>query len=259
MTLKYKNINVHYTDVGEGPCLVFLHGFLENLSIWKPFIKTFSEKHRVICIDLLGHGETECLGYIHTMEAMAEAVKSILLDLEIEKAVFFGHSMGGYVALAFIEKYPKSTLGLCLINSTASSDSEEKKKNRDKAIKAVKQNHKLFIKLSIPNLFAEHNREKFKDDIELLKKEALKMPTQGIIAALEGMKIRQSRVHLLKDTSFKKMMIVGQKDTILNYQDSLKQVKNTFVKLVEFPDGHMSFIENEALFLQAIMLFIDFF
>lgn len=259
MILKYKNINIHYTDAGEGTCLVFLHGFLENLSIWKPFIKTFSKKNRVICVDLLGHGKTECLGYIHTMEAMAEAVRAVLVHLKVAQAVFFGHSMGGYVALAYMEKYPKSILGLCLLNSTAYPDSEEKKINRDKAIKAVKQNHKLFIKLSIPNLFAEYNRVKFKEEIELLKKEALKMPVQGIIAALEGMKIRESRVHLLKDTSCKKMMFVGKKDPILNYEDSLEQVKNTSVKLVEFPDGHMSFIENEALFLQEIMYFIDFF
>ena len=259
MILKYKNINIHYTDAGEGTCLVFLHGFLENLSIWKPFIKTFSKKNRVIFVDLLGHGKTECLGYIHTMEAMAEAVRAVLVHLKVAQAVFFGHSMGGYVALAYMEKYPKSFLGLCLLNSTAYPDSEEKKINRDKAIKAVKQNHKLFIKLSIPNLFAEYNRMKFKEEIELLKKEALKMPVQGIIAALEGMEIRESRVHLLKDTSCKKMMFVGKKDPILNYEDSLEQVKNTSVKLVEFPDGHMSFIENEALFLQEIMHFIDFF
>ena len=258
MIIKYKNINVHYTDDGKGQVLVFLHGFLENLTIWETFIKSFSHKYRVICIDLLGHGKTECLGYIHSMEAMAQSVKAVLQYLKIEKATFFGHSMGGYVSLAYAEKYPGTITGLCLVNSTSYPDSEEKKKNRDKAIKAVKQNHKLFIKLSIPNLFAEHNRVKFKEEIKLLKREALKMPIQGIIAALEGMKIRSCRTQLLKDSSFKKMMIIGKKDPVLNYKDSLEQVKNTSVKLVEFPDGHMSFIENESLFLQEIMHFIEF-
>lgn len=252
MILKYKNINVHYTDEGKGSVLVFLHGFLENLSIWKPFVNSLTPYHQVVCIDLLGHGKTECLGYIHTMETMAEVVHAVLENLNLEQAIFLGHSMGGYVALAYAEKYPDSVLGLCLANSTSYPDSEEKRKMRDKAIGAVKQNHTLFIKLSIANLFAEHNRERFKNEIETLKKDALKMPLQGIVAALEGMKIRPSRVDLLKNTPYKKMLIVGKKDPVLNYEDSLEQVKETAVKLVEFPDGHMSFIENKTQFEKAI-------
>ncbi|WP_369407157.1 alpha/beta fold hydrolase [Seonamhaeicola sediminis] len=127
MILEYKGITIFYTDHGKGSAIVLLHGFLENSNIWKPFIPQLSKKNRVVCIDLLGHGQTECLGYIHSMELMAEVVETVLKHLKIRRSIFVGHSMGGYVALAFAEKNPDNVKGLCLMNSTARSDTQEKK------------------------------------------------------------------------------------------------------------------------------------
>ena len=92
----------------------------------------------------MGHGDSDCLGYVHSMEENAEIVKAVLSNLKIRKTIIIGHSMGGYVALAYAEKYPKEILGLCLMNSTANADSPERKINRDRAIIAVKQNYKTF-------------------------------------------------------------------------------------------------------------------
>lgn len=257
MKIKYKNINVHYTDKGKGTAIILLHGFLENSTMWKPFIFKLSKRNKVVTIDLLGHGKTGCLGYVHTMEDMAEAVKAVLSKLRLRRVVLIGHSMGGYVSLAFAEKYPEMMKGLCLMNSTATADNNEKKINRDRAIGAVKHNHKSFINISISNLFRPKNRPIFKDDITLVKEEALKIPLQGIIAALEGMKIRKDRTKILKSKSFKKMMIIGKHDPVLDQESLVHQTKNTDVKIVEFPDGHMSHIENKNDFLKEIMHFIE--
>ena len=67
----YKNINIYYSDTGTGTATVLLHGFLENATMWDYYIPDFSKKQRVIAIDLLGHGQSECLGYVHTMENQA--------------------------------------------------------------------------------------------------------------------------------------------------------------------------------------------
>ena len=257
MKLKYKHINVHYTDKGKGSAIVLLHGFLENSTMWKPFISKIAKKNRVVTIDLLGHGKTECLGYVHTMEDMAEAVKAVLSKLRLRRVVLIGHSMGGYVALAFGEKYPEMMKGLCLMNSTGTADSKEKQINRDRAIEAVKHNYKSFIKISISNLFRPKNRTIFVDEINKVKDEALKIPLQGIIAALEGMKVRKDRTKILKSKSFKKMMIIGKHDPVLDQESLLQQTKNTDVRIVEFPDGHMSHIENKKEFSEQIMHFIE--
>ena len=253
----YKNINIHYSDSGKGQSVVLLHGFLENLNMWKALSKELLTKYRVICIDLLGHGKTECLGYIHTMEMMAEAVKSVLNHLKIDRFFLIGHSMGGYVALAYSNKYEKNIIGLCLVNSTSQSDSEERKINRDRAIDAVKQNHKTYVRISISNLFRTKNRKLFLKEIKQLVTEALEMPVQGIIAALEGMKIRFNQEKVLQSKHFKTMMIIGRKDPVLNYVAMIKELKNTNVLGVELADGHMSYIENQKDFTYNIMHFIE--
>ncbi|WP_250433337.1 alpha/beta fold hydrolase [Hanstruepera flava] len=257
MILDYKGISVFYTDEGSGIPVVLLHGFLENTSMWKKTIPHISKNNRVISIDLLGHGQTGCMGYLHTMEDKADMVKTVLDHLKINKAILIGHSMGGYVALAFAELFPKIVLGICLANSTSQADSNERKLNRNRAIKAVKQNHKAFVSMAVTNLFAESNRDKFKDDIELVKQEALKTPLQGIIAALEGMKIRKNREHILKNAHFKKLLIIGLKDTVIQADTLVIEAKSTNTDLIELKGGHMSHIENESLFLRNIVHFIE--
>ena len=254
--LNYKNTAVHYFDIGKGAAVVLLHGFLENQSMWNDFIPELSKRNRVITIDLLGHGATECMGYVHTMEDQADMVQAVLAELKIRKAVFVGHSMGGYIALAFAELFPEYMKGLVLMNSTSRADSEERKTNRDRAIKVVKKDHTSFIRLSIANLFTEENRTLLVDEVEKVKLEALKTPAQGIIAALEGMKMRKDREVLLHVTTFPKMLILGKKDGVLNYEENTNQIENTDVQLLSFSDGHMSQIENKAETLKAIIDFM---
>ncbi|MCG2610226.1 alpha/beta hydrolase [Flavobacterium sp. SM15] len=255
-TLLYKNTKIAYAETGKGTTVVLLHGFLENSTMWNFYIEELSKKYRVVTIDQLGHGQTECMGYLHTMEDMADTVHAVLNELRIRKAIFVGHSMGGYVALAFAELYPDNVKGIVLLNSTSRADSEERKLNRDRAIKAVKQSYTTFISMSIANLFSEENREVLTEEIEQVKLEALKTPLQGIVAALEGMKIRKDREVLLHFAPYPVLLILGKKDPVLNYQDNLEQIEGTATKLVTFPDGHMSHIENKD---QLGKVLLDFF
>jgi len=252
----YKNTAISYSDIGKGTAVVLLHGFLENKTMWKDLAPSLAKKNRVIAIDLLGHGETDCLGYVHSMEENAEIVKAILSHLRIRKALVIGHSMGGYVALAFAELYPETLKGIVLLNSTAKEDNEERKVNRDRAIKAVKQNYINFVRMSITNLFGENNRERLENEIETVKLEALKTPLQGIVATLEGMKIRKERQFILKTTDFPKLLILGKKDGVLIYDDNLSQIENTNTELISFPDGHMSHIENKEELETVVLRFL---
>lgn len=252
----YKNTLISYSDSGKGTAIVLLHGFLENQTMWQELVPELSQKNRIITIDLLGHGESACLGYVHSMEENAEMIAAVLSKLRIRKAFLVGHSMGGYVALAFAELYPEKTKGLVLLNSTSKADSEERKVNRDRAIKAVKKDYETFIRLSIANLFSPNNRERLDDEIEKVKIEALKTPLQGIVASLEGMKIRKDREFILQSASFPKLLVLGKNDPVLSYEDNLKQIENTDTQLVTFPDGHMSHIENRE---DLLKVFLDFF
>jgi pimeloyl-ACP methyl ester carboxylesterase len=252
----YKNTAISYSDIGTGTAVVLLHGFLENKTMWRDLVPALSKKNRVVTIDLLGHGQSECLGYVHSMEENAEIVKAILSHIKIRKTIIVGHSMGGYVALAFAELFPQFIKGLVLLNSTTKEDSEERKINRDRAIKAVKQNYINFVRMSIANLFSENNRNRLENEIENVKLEALKTPLQGIIASLEGMKIRKDRQFILKEIDFPKMLILGEKDGVLLYEDNLAQIENTNAELITFADGHMSHIENKVDLEKVIIDFL---
>ena len=255
-TIIYKNTKISYSDQGKGTAVILLHGFLENKTMWNAFVSELSQKNRIITIDLLGHGETECLGYVHSMEDQADMVHAVLHELKIRKAVLIGHSMGGYVALAFAELYADNVKGIVLLNSTSRADSDERKKNRDRAIKAVKQNYSDFVSLSIANLFSEENREKLENEIEKVKLEALKTPLQGIVAALEGMKIRKDREVLLHFAPYPIQLILGKKDSVLIYDENVDQIEGTKVQLTTFLDGHMSHIENEKELKKVLIDFL---
>ena len=255
-TTNFKNTTISFTDQGKGMAVVLLHGFLENKLMWKAFIPELSKRNRVIAIDLLGHGATECLGYIHTMEDQADMVQSVLQELKIRKTVLIGHSMGGYIGLAFAELYAENVKGIVLLNSTSKADSEERKINRDRAIVAVKQNYSNFIRMSIANLFSESNRERLTEVIEQVKIEALKTPLQGIVASLEGMKIRKDREIILHFASYPIQLVLGKKDGVLIYEDNLDQIEGTKVQLTTFEAGHMSHIENQTELLALLLQFL---
>lgn len=251
----YKNINIHFEEKGKGKAIVLLHGFLENSTMWNSISTELSKKYRVICIDLLGHGKTANLGYIHTMEAQAEMVKAVLNHLKLRKYILVGHSMGGYVALEFVKLFSENIKGLCLMNSTALPDTEEKKLNRVRGIAAVKQNHKTFIRIAIPMLFSEESRTVFSEDINNVINEALKISPQGIIATIEGMKLREDRTSIYKTAKFPIQMIIGQKDPISNYDRLINQTNNTNVEVVELSGGHMSHFENKKELIATFQTF----
>lgn len=255
-TFHFKNANINFSSFGKGRVVVLLHGFLENMTMWDEIIAVLSKKYRVIAIDLLGHGKSENIGYIHSMEDQALMVKAVLDSLNLRKYVLIGHSMGGYVSLAFSQLFLSHVKGLCLMNSTPLDDSPEKKINRDRAIEAVKLNHKTFVRMSVPNLFAPYNLIKYKNEVSVVVEQAMQMQAQGIIASIEGMKLRKNRVLALKKLSIPTQLIIGQNDGAIDIETTLQSVENTATEIIVFPDGHMSHLENKAALIETLHLFV---
>ncbi len=214
------------------------------------------DHYRFISIDLLGHGETNCLGYIHTMEDMGSAVFEVLKKLQIQKTTFIGHSMGGYVALAFAKKHPEKVKGLCLVNSTAREDSKDRKEIRNRSIQMAKSNYKNLILLSVSNLFKPANLSLFANEIAEIKKYALETSIQGYIAAQEGMKIRENTTNFLKNATFKKLYVIGKNDPIMNSEELIKEAKLVSADYKLIDGGHMSHIENKEALVDSLIYFL---
>jgi pimeloyl-ACP methyl ester carboxylesterase len=197
----YRGKNIHFQVSGKGPAIVLLHGFLESGMMWENFVRRLSSSFTVITIDLPGHGKSGVLSAIHTMDEMAEAVHWVLKSQNISKCLMAGHSMGGYVTLAFAEKYPRMLKGLILFHSHAAADSPEVLLYRERTIKLVQKDHLGFIRNFIPDLFDPENVSRYEKEIHILGEMALKTSKEGIIAALEGIKNRPDRQHVLINSS----------------------------------------------------------
>lgn len=256
-TFLFKEAKINYTDNGKGRVIVLLHGLVESAEIWNEFSEALAKYFRVICIDLPGHGKSESIGYVHAMEMMAECVHSLLSSLRLKKYVVVGHSMGGYVTIAFGELFPENLKGICLFHSTASSDTIQKQKDRDRTIKVVKENHKSFIKNLIPGLFAKENQVRLKKEIEALKKAAAKTSKRGVVAAMEGMKVRPDREIILRFAPYPCFFIIGKEDPVINYDKIVVQAeipRDTGMLILE-KVGHMGFLEAKEETLKALTTF----
>lgn len=256
---EYKGASINYEKKGNGKrSVVLIHGFLENHKVWDDYIKVLAQNNTVFAIDLPGHGKSDCLGYVHTMEEFAGCVKKLLEVHNKRRAVIVGHSLGGYVALAFGDAYPDSIIGLCLFNSTAKADTEEKVHFRERAINVVKVNHELFIKEAIPNLFVGPKTPAIRGAIKRVLNMALSTPKQGIIAALEGMKIRPDREIILRFAPYPVLCLAGKNDLLIRWRDLKTQSelceKGSFY--LSQKGGHMCIYEDKYPCLKALKKFI---
>ncbi|MGB7786198.1 MAG: alpha/beta hydrolase [Salinimicrobium sp.] len=248
MHLLFKDTPIHYSTAGSGDAVILLHGFLESRDIWEPFITEFSEYGQVVTIDLPGHGQSGCIAEVHSMELMAEAVNAVLDKLQLQKCDFIGHSMGGYVILAFLENYPAKVGDIMLLNSHPQEDSEEKKEVRTRSIEVVKKNKKAYISMAISNLLTPEDDKKFAPEVQELKEKAYKFPTAGITAALQGMRIRKDRTSLLRNYDGTKLIVAGKEDPLMDpgsIKDIAKDCNCTFFVV---PGGHLSYLESEEEF-----------
>ncbi len=257
--IRFRGKILNYSIRGSGPAVLLLHGFLESMAIWETMAGSLADRFTVISIDLPGFGKSEVVDKIHSMEMMAGAAAQVLEEENTGQAVVVGHSMGGYVALAFAKKYPGKLNGLVLFHSQVAGDDTEAKLNRNRAIEFVKNSHKNFIASFIPLLFAEENVPKFADEIESLKALAEQTSVEGICAALAGMRDRENQFALLKNLDIPVFFIVGKKDSRVPPEKVLPQLelpKNCEALILDGV-GHMGFIEAREITTQALRHFAE--
>lgn len=258
MTVDFHNTPIKLDVYGHGSPLILIHGFLEERKIWDDFIPMLKEKCQVIRPDLFGHGETpRHREDIQTMEEMADAIALIMDKLGVEKAKFIGHSMGGYITMAFAEKYPDRIEKLMLLDSSPQEDSEVRLKEREQVLKIVPKHKKIFVRSAVSNLFAEESRIRFKEKLEERINEAMKMEVESIVVAVKGMRDRKDREEVLKNFPREKWIVSGEEDSLIPI-DIIEQVaKNTGATFVRLPGGHMSYIEQEEKVREIFRKFIS--
>lgn len=257
MIWNYKNIEVYYKDEGKGKVLLLLHGFLENSTMWDSLKPELLKTCRVISVDLLGHGQTGCLGYVHPMGMMAETVAAVLKTLNIKRFSVIGHSMGGYVALALAEQQPNAIDSICLMNSTFEADDEARKTIRKRSIDLAQGNYEALVRMSYVNLFSSESAKNHPNEIEAGLNQALKTSKQGYVAAQEGMCLRSDKLEVLKNLKAKKWMLMGAKDPVIKADPLKNRIRQTDIVLKELECGHMMHIESITELTYLLKHFIE--
>lgn len=256
MTFTYKQTKIHFTSLGEGEPIILLHGFIENSSMWTTLQKELSKTHSVYALDLPGHGETEAIGYIHTMEDYAALVLAFAEVQKLDTFNLIGHSMGGYVALALAELVSERIEKLILLNSSPLADSEVKQKERNRAIGMIQKYPEAFIRMAVKHLFLPKDQKRLSAEIETAILEAKKCSQQGIINTLKGMRDRKERTEVLNNISSKSLVILGKEDKVINFEKTKVIAEETSSELKILPGGHMSYIEHPDLLLKTVQEFL---
>nr|WP_206529482.1 alpha/beta hydrolase [Brevibacillus sp. SYP-B805] len=234
-----------YDDEGSGEAVVLLHGLCGSAEYWVHVIPKLAEKYRVIVPDLRGHGESGVPDEVYTMEQMADDIAHLLDRLGVEKAALFGHSLGGYVTLAFAEKYPERLTAFSLVHSTAHPDSDEAKAARDKAVESIAAHGmEPFIKTLVPRLFAPGHLQSHSDEVERAKRIGLATNPQGAINTIRGMKERQDRNHVLRETSLPVLLVAGAHDQVIPPERTFSAAGGHITQALLPAAGHIGMLED---------------
>jgi 3-oxoadipate enol-lactonase len=212
---------------GPGAPLVLLHGFPLDRTVWDEQLGALTPQARVIRIDLRGSGESEPSDGPALMEALAGDVAGILDALQVERAALVGHSIGGYVALAFFRMYAERTAGLALVASHVAADASqspgadpaqrELAAGRD-AIAARLESEGTMdaaVESYLPRYFAPHVYRDQPELVERARALMLRQSPRGCAQLVRGMKERVDSHDLLEDVDVPALVVAGGEDTYL--------------------------------------------
>lgn len=245
---------LNFEKKGNGKeTLVLLHGFMENLSIWNDMESHLSKDFTLLKIDLPGHGKSDILAEVHTMELMADEVKKVVDNQNLEKFHLLGHSMGGYTSLAFAEKFPENLKSLTLFFSTYFADDEEKKEQRIKSYRIIKDAFPHYARAGIPNLFNQNERDVLEGKIEIALETALSTNNLGALACVKGMVARTDKKHILENLEAKILVIAGKHDNAVKTDKTINNLPDrTNIKSYVVDCGHNGHWEKPSICAEII-------
>jgi pimeloyl-ACP methyl ester carboxylesterase len=257
--IDYLGTRIHYKKEGIGPVLLLLHGFCEDLSMWEEFSNHFSKKYCVLRPDFPGFGKSTAISNL-TVEVLADITDIILAEEQIEKVCMIGHSMGGYVAMAFAEKFEHKLSGLCLFHSHPFEDSSEKKENRKKTLQFIeKWGTETFVKELIPKLFSPEFGRLNKSFVMEFTEKAIKNSPEGIVSATKAMIKRKDRSEILKRLGCPKLLIIGIKDEIVSESiNNLQIALSSTIQYKYLKAGHMGMFEAKKESIEIIEEFLNY-
>ena len=244
----YEGSNLFYRKSGTGPFVLLLHGFGEDSTVFESINDELKQQATLLIPDLPGSGKSALLKSSPlTIDSLAHAMKAMLDQEQVSSCIILGHSMGGYIAWAMAELFPRLLKGMGLIHSTAYADSYERTQKREQAIAYIKSaGAKAFLHLSLPGLFAQKFRENHPEIIQALVTSGQSFSAEALIGYYHAMIQRPDRTHVLKNLTCPVLLVIGNHDELIPAHDLLLQatlLRHPIVHRIEAA-GHMSMLET---------------
>jgi 3-oxoadipate enol-lactonase len=246
------------TPAAQRTPLLLVHGFPLDHTQWQPQA-ALSDVARVITPDLPGFGASTAPHDTMTMDDYAEHLKGVLDEMRLERAVVCGLSMGGYVALAFLAKYPDAVQGLILCNTRAGADDEKGREGRRASEATVKESGVAAIaKAMLPKMLTPATLAAMPGLGASVHATMARQPAAGVIAALRGMAARPDRTPMLSSIRVPTLIITGSADTLIPPGESEAMAKAIpDSRLVVIPSvAHLSNLESPDAFDAAVRDFL---
>ncbi len=251
---------VAYDERGSGIPLVLIHGFPLNRMIWEAQWEGLADTARVIAPDLRGFGESEMVAGATDIATYADDIRELLDALGVRQpAVIVGHSMGGYVALAYLRRYPEHVAGLVLANTKATPDSIEGKAGRDKNIALARDKGAGAIaEAMLPKLLAPNTAASKPGLVEQVNRIMQSASVPGIIAALGAMRDRPDSTGTLLEFSEPVLILAGAEDPLMPMaeQENMKEAARNSTLIVIPDSAHLSPMEQPDAFNRAVREFL---
>ena len=258
------NVNIAYDDHGIGKPVLFLHAFPLNRSMWSGEIMALLQegRYRLVALDWRGFGGSEITAEVSTMEQLADDVAGLMDMLGMQDAILCGLSMGGYVAFAFLRKYPQRVRGLILADTRPGADTAEARENREYVARlAESQGAGAIADLQIPKLISDETRRHHPEVETRIRRMIDAATAQGIAAASRGMAQRTDSTDLLAGITCSTLVLVGEQDILTPpavAQDYAARIPNAQSMIIPNA-GHLSNLEQPEAFHQAISSFLQHF
>ncbi|PKG24087.1 alpha/beta fold hydrolase [Niallia nealsonii] len=254
-TITINGREMAYQEAGKGKTIILIHGFCGSAKYWEKVMPLLTDFH-VIAIELRGHGLTSFNGESFLIEDLAKDIHFFLNKKELADVYMFGHSLGGYVTLAFADLFPETLAGFGLIHSTAYPDTEQGKEGRLKSIKKIQDVGIVeFVDGLIPNLFSDDSIHTKKEEVEKAKEIGYETDAIAAMETLSAMRKRIDRNHIIANSEVPVLLVKGTKDKVVPL-DRVTSANGKHITVELLETGHMSMVEDSQALVIAVEKFV---
>lgn len=249
-SLQFRGKPLVYTVKGKGLPVILLHGFMEDHRIWDSVLTGIENKYRWILPDLPGSGQSAFNESLRELKDFAGCITAIIENEGIPEFVLIGHSMGGYISLAFTQENPVKIKALGLFHSSSYADSAERKEAREKNIRFIENNgSSLFLEQAIPALFSENFKSNHPEEIKTLIDRSANFIPESLVQYLNAMKHRPPTTEVLVSIPKPVLFIMGESDKAVPLKDGLEQCHLPGISYIHVltHSAHMGMIEESTL------------